>query len=353
MSWSGIANNQTISEDNIKDAVGTNVFTPINTIPAGLQQITKADAASFVCLDETYAPFLAKASNQLVIKTDCIPCATGCSCPTDYVSNPDGTFCTKTTTVPATPAGGGDVFACHFTNVNYAVYGLAIYQPGAYASDGTYTSPPANLQAAWGLGGTYSNTLWVNTSPASLSKGRLNSTGIWKCSDGNYTGTLGFSRQINIPTTKQYYIGIGADNTATFKINGTTIVAQNSSALGVQYTGVSDDTVTFRIWHVYPVTLNAGPNLLEISGTNSGGPGVFGCEIYDATESDLLGCNTESDLIPFLIFTTANIPTLGVGNYVADNDPFVVGSYTCSAGYTLLFEDGAYICRKIETTACL
>ena len=43
MSWSSIANNQTISFTNLKDACTTGVFTEISTITASGEQVTKTD----------------------------------------------------------------------------------------------------------------------------------------------------------------------------------------------------------------------------------------------------------------------------------------------------------------------
>jgi hypothetical protein len=74
MSWVGIANNQCVSCENLQDAVNTGVFVLKNTIPsttpAKFKQITKTEAAFYVNLNESYAPFAALAANQLVVKSD-------------------------------------------------------------------------------------------------------------------------------------------------------------------------------------------------------------------------------------------------------------------------------------------
>ena len=72
MSWAGIASNQGVSRNNLQDAVDTSVFTLKNTIPAGLKQITKTEAAFYVNIDQGYAPYAGKASNQLVVKSNLI-----------------------------------------------------------------------------------------------------------------------------------------------------------------------------------------------------------------------------------------------------------------------------------------
>jgi hypothetical protein len=70
MSWAGIVSNQTVSFNNLQDAVNTNVFTLKNAIPASNEQITKADADFYVNINTSYGPYAAKASNQLVVKSD-------------------------------------------------------------------------------------------------------------------------------------------------------------------------------------------------------------------------------------------------------------------------------------------
>lgn len=70
MSWAGIASNQCVSFTNLKDAVNTGVFTQKTTIPTSDEQITKDDANTYVNINTSYAPYAAKASNQLVVKSD-------------------------------------------------------------------------------------------------------------------------------------------------------------------------------------------------------------------------------------------------------------------------------------------
>lgn len=74
MSWAGISSNQGVSLNNLQDAVTTGVFVLKNTIPAGTKQVTKSEANNYVNLDSAYAPFAAKAFNQLVVKSNLQPC---------------------------------------------------------------------------------------------------------------------------------------------------------------------------------------------------------------------------------------------------------------------------------------
>lgn len=70
MSWAGLANNQTISFANLKDAVDTGVFLSKQTQSTSLEQITKADADTYAWINTLYPAYASKASNQLVVKTD-------------------------------------------------------------------------------------------------------------------------------------------------------------------------------------------------------------------------------------------------------------------------------------------
>ena len=73
MSWLGLANNQTVSFNNLQDAVTTGYFYALTTIPTGLEQITKSDANTYVSIDTSYSPYASKSSNQLVVKSNLKP----------------------------------------------------------------------------------------------------------------------------------------------------------------------------------------------------------------------------------------------------------------------------------------
>lgn len=68
--WAATANNETISFNNLQNAVNTNVFTAKTTIPVSNEQITKADADTYVNINTSFAPYAAKSSNQLVVKSN-------------------------------------------------------------------------------------------------------------------------------------------------------------------------------------------------------------------------------------------------------------------------------------------
>lgn len=277
-----------------------------------------------------------------------------CNCPAGFTAVGTNDNCQKVSTELAALNPGGALLACHYSFASYGQYGTIFYQPGGYNLNGTFTTTPTYLKTP-AIGGTYTGSLWGNNA-VNVTNARLNTTGIWTCTSQTYTATpLGFSRQFTVATSKTYLIGMGADNYATIKINGTTIVAQSHTALATQLTGSSTNIdVAFKYWHVYPVELSAGVNLLEITGTNTGSQGVFGCEIYDATEAQLIACTTQAELVPYIVFTTGDIAGIPAGQKVANNEPFDVGSYNCDAypGYNLVKEGSTYYCKKIENAAC-
>ena len=74
MPWNDLANNQTISFTNLKDAVDTGVFAQKAAVPVSNEQITKSDADAYVYINTSFGPYASKTSNQLVVKSN-LECA--------------------------------------------------------------------------------------------------------------------------------------------------------------------------------------------------------------------------------------------------------------------------------------
>jgi hypothetical protein len=70
MSWASLANNQTISFNNLQNAVSNGIFVAKTTIPSSNEQITKSDADTYVYLNTSFSPYSSKSSNQLVVKSN-------------------------------------------------------------------------------------------------------------------------------------------------------------------------------------------------------------------------------------------------------------------------------------------
>lgn len=278
-------------------------------------------------------------------------------CADGWTLSADELSCSRFISTSAELIGGDDKLVKHYTLASdYTVWGTVFYKPNTVNSYGgwTYTEGDTATYANYynktnyaasgsGVFFTYfDNTLWNNTTLNDL-QGRLNKCGIWLSTSQVYVGTLGFSRQFTIPTDGYYYIGVGVDNYATIKIDGTTIIAQAMSSIGTQFgQSTNYDKCAFRLWHMYPMYLTAGNHIISITATNTGSYGILGTEIYNGTEAQLLACTTEDQLDTYTIFSTKN---------VLDGEKFDIGNYYCSdTSYELVNIGGVYSCQKIETT---
>ena len=70
MPWNDLANNQTVSFTNLKDAVDLGYFAPKTSIPISNEQVTKDDVNTYVWVNTLFGPFASKAGNQLVVKSN-------------------------------------------------------------------------------------------------------------------------------------------------------------------------------------------------------------------------------------------------------------------------------------------
>jgi hypothetical protein len=69
MSWAGIASNQCISWNNLKDAVTTGVFMGAEAaVPPGSKQVTRAEAEQYAVINA----ITSKTSNQLPVKSNLV-----------------------------------------------------------------------------------------------------------------------------------------------------------------------------------------------------------------------------------------------------------------------------------------
>ncbi len=173
--------------------------------------------------------------------------------------------------------------------------------------------------------------------------GPLTRTCIWVCAgtpDGfnrlPVNSNVLFEKQITVPETKTYYVGLAGDNSVQFSIDG------NSPILNIT------DPYNFQIWHIYPITLTQGVHTVTFGGQNSGGPAAVGCEIYN---------NTAAELSSATGFTTAARPATNpapVGGlvYLLFSSRDMIGetarvdNLTCTTGYTLTGTSTGYTCRQ-------
>lgn len=232
-----------------------------------------------------------------------LKCTTGC--PPGYISSPDG-FCYLSRN---TQSSCTNYTICASTNSAYSDLGTRVYTTESFA-----------------VNGTGSNTLNVNWTM------RLSACGVWVCSGSPGTNTwVGYSRRVEIPTSKLYYVGVGGDNFVRLKINGQTrLQFDNPGPNGESY------SANFRYWHVYPIYLTKGVYYFEASGRDAGSPAGWGMEVYDNTYADLSSSSANSLLN--ILFSTAWLR--GGGSATNVTAPHTgTGCATCATGQTYNRED--------------
>ena len=255
------------------------------------------------------------------------PCNT--TCPNGYTLSPDGTYCYQVQTTAATPPSGVLDTLIAKSAIQYSTCGSYIYADG-YNVNGTGTSTQIPL----------SNPFWFNgvgsCADGNTSDGEMNKCAVWASSTTN-DQDIGFSVCLNLEEETDVYFAMGADNSATVKVNGTTIIEQDESAINTQY-GITG--ACFKIWHQFPYTLPAGLVYLELFGHNVSSAAAVGLEIYQNTAAEIIAATDIADLT--VLFSTRN----EVGN------PVLLGTdgYSCPLGYSVVACESPVVCKKIITT---
>jgi hypothetical protein len=254
-------------------------------------------------------------------------------CAEDYTLAPDGSYCYKTEeTSPTAPTGGTPDTTVVKKFQSYSTVGSYIYNFG-FNVNGTGTANKITL----------SNSFWVNgdgsgaDNPANL--GPMNRCALWSTTTLS-SQYIGFSVCIDLSVSNTYYIGMGGDNRCRIVIDSVVIVDQDPVALGAEFSYSTSST--FKLWHIYPVTLSSGPHIIELLGYNDGGVAAMGAEIYNNTPAEIIAATSYSDLN--LVFSTKD--------YIGQ--PVQLGSnslgYSCPSGYSLAACSTPYVCRRVLTT---
>lgn len=257
------------------------------------------------------------------------------TCPVGYDLGPAG--CTRVQTQPATPPSGGTGTAGVATKVN---------------SNQWNNGGGRVFDIGYNLGGNGTNTLltvphfWVNgnfpfdTASRNSVDSRMNVAGIWVLggtSAGAYTPTneyIGFSRKITVPSARTVYVMMCADNDFKFALNGTVIVDThpNNGNIG---TGPN-----FGYANIYPITLRAGDNFVEMYAMNAGSVAGFAAEVYDISKDQLLAATNESQLN--ILFSTKDV--------VGQNFNLGISQgYSCPDGWSL--DPSTNTCVKTDVVA--
>ncbi len=174
------------------------------------------------------------------------------------------------------------------------------------------------------------------TSTCDMWRNRLNAVGVWT-DDGPAPEPIGewigFTVCIEVTSQKEYCIGLGADNRMRFSINGDLTVQFNNG-----------DVNNFKYWHVIPITLNPGTNIITLEGYNDNSEASFGAEIYDADAATLATITDEATLDIVTLYSTKDAINGGI---------FEIGTTigcSCPTGGTLSNCSGQLQCIDIETT---
>lgn len=235
-----------------------------------------------------------------------------CPCPPGYIPDPSGTTCVQVST--STPTQGSTTYAvvAGAQSVNYGNLGANFYEDITVKSFPIiFSASPSRLTDANGIdltvNNTVSNPLWGDASytPPPY-HGRLNNCGVWtNVVDPNFplqylpqNEWIGFSFCLDVPITDTYCIGIAADNAVRFKLNGQTVAELYSTGVGYSW--------MFNKWHVLPITLQAGTNIIEFEGLNLEQIASFGAEVYHATPAQLASVTSPAALSAYTKFTTGN-----------------------------------------------
>lgn len=273
---------------------------------------------------------------EVFLCTDTVPvtgmtpcdCTPGCGCPDGYILLPDGETCEKVLTVAATPT-----LTIFEVGPGVPGPGTGYYGANLYEDISTKTLPIAQVASALydnnGVGTILTATnIFPTPSFYSIWNTRLIDVGVWTTTGtGDPVGEwIGFSVCVEVPETKTYCIAVAADNRMRFSING--VLAVNFD-VGTSF--------SFSVWHIIPITLNVGTNIITLEGYNDGFFATFGAEIYNATPAQILAVNTQFDLAPYIVFSTKNLLP---PNPVSYFDVGETSGYTCPEGYLLSTCDG-------------
>jgi hypothetical protein len=255
-------------------------------------------------------------------------------CRSGYTLSPDGQYCfrilTQTPTLVDTNQTGTGA-----NNDAYGSQGFFIYKQEGYQSDGFPNGDP-NLAESYDVFGI---TTYPNTAVLNFWEGRMNAAGIWKAGNTSYSLTpLYLCAVINVATNGYYYIGTGGDNGITIKINGP--VVGSRTIITQPFSLVRD----FRYWHIYPIYLYSGQNIITLANTNEPGTvGSFAAEIYQNTLAELTAATSTAALTR--IFTTETYRTGGpnqLTNYCSN--------WSC-ADSTYTYNPVSGMCEKTETVS--
>lgn len=267
-------------------------------------------------------------------------------CPVGYEMYPDMSYCFLEEITLATPPSSGETTVAK-TFGGYGTWGTLIYDEGF---DENGTGPFTQI--------SFGNTFWVNGAgypnlAGGTTDAPLNRAGLWATTELS-NQTIGYAVCIDVEEAGIYYVGVGVDNYVTIRVNGVTVLDMDTSAMtaylaanGYPLSTTYPGEVTFRFWHIYPIQLMAGTQVIEIIGVNTGSIAAMGVEIYKATSSEIQSATSYVDLGAALIFSTKD----EIGSDVQLGSDGI--GYSCPTGFSLRPCASPVDCVRILTTPIL
>ena len=305
-----------------------------------------------------------------------------CDCPEGYVYNPGTGFCEQVTIAAANISTGATIYSIQKAprvgsngpnrSRLYEDITSKIFPINAWLNGVTY---PAVDNAGAGTTLTLDASIPANQilTNSVTTGGRLNGCGI--NSTPGWPGAaaspwLSVTYCITVPETKQYIFAIGGDNEvkADIRFNSVgpyvNIVNLWGGTSPNPVSAGSSTTYPFSIWHMFPITLNAGTHIIRLSGRNALDNFTFGGEIYNMTRAEMLTfINTAySDpgnvspytapnaLSPYILFSTKQ---LVVSPPLTTVLPGQSATYSCPGGGEVNFCYGLSSCITVTTTPCI
>ncbi|OMP76099.1 hypothetical protein [[Flexibacter] sp. ATCC 35208] len=233
------------------------------------------------------------------------------SCPEGYIEGPNGDCM-----LPATPAASGFDF---IPGDYYKTYGIK----GAYWYDSTSNNQKLIL----------SDTTWKN---------RLKTAGVWlkQAKDNTWWG---IEKCIDVPVTKNYYIGHAGDDLMRIYVDGRLIK---------EFTG--EDQNNQQIWNIRQVKLPAGKHVIRMDALNLYYQKAAAIEIYNTDSATLRAVNSAAALNNITLFSTKNAATDNnlLAFYLDPSGGKKSVNYRCSNGATPAMCDGTPNCGFKPKGAC-
>jgi len=280
-------------------------------------------------------------------------------CPAGYTLNTVTGFCEK---VIYTPLQEGITGESVIESCSSAYHGFN--SPIVYNNTWT-TKTPATYSTA--VAATLSQNFWILTGVPTADN-YLKQIGIQADIDGttNSCGTqqtdvfLGFTETVCISKTKNYYLGVAADDSLRVSIDGNVILDFDSTNPAKQYPSISELWATY---HLFPISLSQGSHILKFEYKNitpatptPGNRGMFAYELYDIS-LDQLKSTVSAPVGSYPPLTKAilqNSRVLSNGKPISSEPKRTGGKFiditqACPTGYTLSVDENCLaFCKKLD-----